>query len=557
MKNTKDLAVQAIFAFLGLLAINLLANFFFFRWDITEDKRYTLSETSLQTLKKIETPILIEVLLKGDIPPTFKKLQTETMQLLEEYVSENNHIRVQFINPLEGESNPEQTLNELTQMGLTPLQITQSEAGKSSIAHIFPWAIINDGIHTEKVALFTNSIGATDQEQVQRSVQRLEYNFTDALHKLTLEKQKKIAVLKSNGTLEDIYIADFLKTAGNYYRIAPFSLDSVAVNPEKILQQLNEFDLLLIAKPTQPFTDVQKQVVDQFIMQGGKTLWMVEQVNIGIEDLYNAQGTAMAMPIDLNLGDMFFQYGFRLNYNLINDLYFTEIVIASGQGNQSRYLPLPWLYHPMVISKNNHLINKNLDATRLQFANSIDTLQNGIQKTILLSSSALSKVEGTPREISLKIDPKKMDKAGYNQGNFPVSVLLEGQFNSVYKNRIPPIEMKDQKEVSSYTKMMVISDGDFIKNEIASNTPLELGYDKWTHKFYDNKSFLINALNYLLDENDLLTLRNKKVQLAFLDKAKIEDSQKAWQLKSILLPLLIVLILSFLVKIYHKKTYSR
>ncbi|MDT9500597.1 gliding motility-associated ABC transporter substrate-binding protein GldG [Capnocytophaga canimorsus] len=557
MKNTKDLAVQAIFAFLGLLAINLLANFFFFRWDITEDKRYTLSETSLQTLKKIETPILIEVLLKGDIPPTFKKLQTETMQLLEEYVSENNHIRVQFINPLEGESNPEQTLNELTQMGLTPLQITQSDVGKSSIAHIFPWAIINDGIHTEKVALFTNSIGATDQEQVQRSVQRLEYNFTDALHKLTLEKQKKIAVLKSNGTLEDIYIADFLKTAGNYYRIAPFSLDSVAVNPEKTLQQLNEFDLLLIAKPTQPFTDVQKQVVDQFIMQGGKTLWMVEQVNIGIEDLYNAQGTAMAMPVDLNLGDMFFQYGFRLNYNLINDLYFTEIVIASGQGNQSRYLPLPWLYHPMVISKNNHLINKNLDATRLQFANSIDTLQNGIQKTILLSSSALSKVEGTPREISLKIDPKKMDKAGYNQGNFPVSVLLEGQFNSVYKNRIPPIEMKDQKEVSSYTKMMVISDGDFIKNEIASNTPLELGYDKWTHKFYDNKSFLINALNYLLDENDLLTLRNKKVQLAFLDKAKIEDNQKAWQLKSILLPLLIVLILSFLVKIYHKKTYSR
>ncbi|ATA94744.1 gliding motility-associated ABC transporter substrate-binding protein GldG [Capnocytophaga canimorsus] len=557
MKNTKDLAVQAVFAFLGLLAINLLANFFFFRWDITEDKRYTLSETSLQTLKKIETPILIEVLLKGDIPPTFKKLQTETMQLLEEYVSENNHIRVQFINPLEGESNPEQTLNELTQMGLTPLQITQSEAGKSSIAHIFPWAIVNDGIHTEKVALFTNSIGATDQEQVLRSVQRLEYNFTDALHKLTLEKQKKIAVLKSNGTLEDIYIADFLKTAGNYYRIAPFSLDSVAVNPEKTLQQLNEFDLLLIAKPTQPFTDVQKQVVDQFIMQGGKTLWMVEQVNIGIEDLYNAQGTAMAMPVDLNLGDMFFQYGFRLNYNLINDLYFTEIVIASGQGNQSRYLPLPWLYHPMVISKNNHLINKNLDATRLQFANSIDTLQNGIQKTILLSSSALSKVEGTPREISLKIDPKKMDKAGYNQGNFPVSVLLEGQFNSVYKNRIPPIEMKDQKEVSSYTKMMVISDGDFIKNEIASNTPLELGYDKWTHKFYDNKSFLINALNYLLDENDLLTLRNKKVQLAFLDKAKIEDNQKAWQLKSILLPLLIVLILSFLVKIYHKKTYSR
>ncbi|CEN32929.1 gliding motility-associated ABC transporter substrate-binding protein GldG [Capnocytophaga cynodegmi] len=545
---------KAIIAFLMLLLVNFLASKWHNRWDLTKDKRYTLSETTQKILLKIHSPIVIDVLLKGNIPTEFKKLQTETLQLLEEYSAFNNNIHFNFVNPLENEENTEQALQELINFGLNPLQISQNEAGKSSIEYIFPWAIVNNGEKSEKVALFVNKLSANDQERVQNSVQRLEYSLTDALHKLTLKKRKKIAMLKSNGTLEDIYIADFLKSVQGYYRIAPFTLDSVSSNPEKTLKDLNEFDLLIVAKPTEPFSDPQKQVIDQFVMKGGRVLWLIDNVKIDINDLYNPSGTAMAMPVNLNLTDLFFQYGFRINFNIINDLYSSQIVIATGEGSQTRYMPIPWVYNPMILSKNNHLINNHLDATRLQFANSIDTLKNGIKKTILLSSSPFSKADGTPREISLKIDVNKLDKNAYKTGNIPTAVLLEGEFTSVYKNRIRPIDLKTNTEISKPTKMIVVSDGDIIKNDISDNNPLELGFDKWTNKFYDNKAFLQNAINYLLDDTNFLVLRNKKVQLAFLDREKVAESQKSWKIKSIIYPLLLFFLVTIIIRVYYQRT---
>ncbi|GIM53654.1 gliding motility-associated ABC transporter substrate-binding protein GldG [Capnocytophaga cynodegmi] len=545
---------KAIIAFLMLLLVNFLASKWHNRWDLTKDKRYTLSETTQKILLKIHSPIVIDVLLKGNIPTEFKKLQTETLQLLEEYSAFNNNIHFNFVNPLENEENTEQALQELINFGLNPLQISQNEAGKSSIEYIFPWAIVNNGEKSEKVALFVNKLSANDQERVQNSVQRLEYGLTDALHKLTLKKKKKIAMLKSNGTLEDIYIADFLKSVQGYYRIAPFTLDSVSTNPEKTLKDLNEFDLLIVAKPTESFSDPQKQVIDQFVMKGGRVLWLIDNVKIDINDLYNPSGTAMAMPVNLNLTDLFFQYGFRINFNIINDLYSSQIVIATGEGSQTRYIPIPWVYNPMILSKNNHLINNHLDATRLQFANSIDTLKNGIKKTILLSSSPFSKADGTPREVSLKIDVNKLDKNAYKTGNIPTAVLLEGEFTSVYKNRIRPINLKTNTEISKPTKMIVVSDGDIIKNDISDNNPLELGFDKWTNKFYDNKAFLQNAINYLLDDTNFLVLRNKKVQLAFLDREKVAESQKSWKIKSIIYPLLLFFLATIIVRVYYQRT---
>ncbi|CEN35062.1 gliding motility-associated ABC transporter substrate-binding protein GldG [Capnocytophaga cynodegmi] len=545
---------KAIIAFLMLLLVNFLASKWHNRWDLTKDKRYTLSETTQKILLKIHSPIVIDVLLKGNIPTEFKKLQTETLQLLEEYSAFNNNIHFNFVNPLENEENTEQTLQELINFGLNPLQISQNEAGKSSIEYIFPWAIVNNGEKSEKVALFVNKLSANDQERVQNSVQRLEYGLTDALHKLTLKKRKKIAMLKSNGTLEDIYIADFLKSVQGYYRIAPFTLDSVSTNPEKTLKDLNEFDLLIVAKPTEPFSDPQKQVIDQFVMKGGRVLWLIDNVKIDINDLYNPSGTTMAMPVNLNLTDLFFQYGFRINFNIINDLYSSQIVIATGEGSQTRYMPIPWVYNPMILSKNNHLINNHLDATRLQFANSIDTLKNGIRKTILLSSSPFSKSDGTPREVSLKIDVNKLDKNAYKTGNIPTAVLLEGEFTSVYKNRIRPIDLKTNTEISKPTKMIVVSDGDIIKNDISDNNPLELGFDKWTNKFYDNKAFLQNAINYLLDDTNFLVLRNKKVQLAFLDREKVAESQKSWKIKSIIYPLLLFFLVTIIIRVYYQRT---
>ena len=550
---------KVVIALVCLLAVNYIAKQWHTRIDLTQDKRYTLSEVSKKTLAKIQNPIVIDVLLKGNIPTEFKKLQTETIQLLDEYAAANNNIIVNFINPLEGEEHPESVIQELINNGYQPLQITQNEAGKSSIEYIFPWAVISDGKKSERVRLFVNKLGATDQEQVQNSVQKLEYNFTDALYKFALDKKKKIAILRSNGALEDIYMADFLKTAREYYFIAPFTLDSVATNPEKTLHDLEKFDLLLVPKPTEPFTDAQKQVVDQYIMNGGRALWLIDNVAVSLEDMYKTGGMTMAMPINLNLTDMFFQYGFRINYTLVNDLYFSEIIVATGDGSQTRYMPIPWVYNPLVISGNNHLINNHLDAVRFQFANSIDTLKNGVKKTVLLASSPFSKADGTPREINLRFDPNNQNKEAYKHGNIPLAVLLEGEFNSVYKDRIRPINLKEKSDRSKPTKMLVVADGDIIKNDIDSknNIPLELGFDKWTSKYYDNKSFLQNALNYLLDDTEFLSLRNKKVQLAFLDKQKVAESINSWQIKVFVYPLLLLILVMLSVLYFYRKKNIR
>jgi gliding-associated putative ABC transporter substrate-binding component gldG len=551
---------KVIIALLSLFAINYISKQWHTRVDLTQDKRYTLSEVSMKTIAKIQNPIVIDVLLKDNIPTEFKKLQTETIQLLDEYAAANNNIIVNFVNPLEGEEHPESVIQELINNGYQPLQITQNEAGKSSIEYIFPWAVISDGKKSERVRLFVNKLGATDQEQVQNSVQKLEYNFTDALYKFALDKKKKIAILRSNGALEDIYMADFLKTAREYYFIAPFTLDSVATNPEKTLHDLEKFDLLLVPKPTEPFTDAQKQVVDQYIMNGGRALWLIDNVAVSLEDMYKTGGMTMAMPVNLNLTDMFFQYGFRINYTLVNDLYFSEIIIATGDGSQTRYMPIPWVYNPLVISGNNHLINNHLDAVRFQFANSIDTLKNGVKKTVLLASSPFSKADGTPREINLRFDPNNQNKEAYKHGNIPLAVLLEGEFNSVYKDRIRPINLKEKSDRSKPTKMLVVADGDIIKNDIDSknNIPLELGFDKWTSKYYDNKSFLQNALNYLLDDTEFLSLRNKKVQLAFLDKQKVAESVSSWQIKVFVYPLfLLILVMLSVLYFYRKKNIRK
>src|SRR5690606_29429830 len=238
-------------------------------------------------------------------------------------------------------------------------------------------------------------------------------------------------VLKGNGELDDIYMADFLTTLRDYYNLAPFTLDSVAVSPKKTLRELRKYDMILVAKPTEPFSDEEKSVLDQYVMHGGKSLWLIDQVHAEMDSLYNESGKTYALPQDLNLGDMFFSYGVRINPVLINDLYFTQIVMATGEGSASRYDPYPWYYAPMVISEDNHPVNNNLEAVRFDFANAMDTLKNNIRKIILLSSSPLSKTVATPAEIDLDIITREPDKASYNNGNQPLAVLLEGKFNAV------------------------------------------------------------------------------------------------------------------------------
>ena len=539
-----------------LLIINVLANYFHTRIDLTEDGRYTLSKAALNSVGEFSAPVIIDILLDGNLPPEFVKLKLETRQLLEEFGAENRNIKFNFVNPLEGAAQIDAVITDLQALGLTPTNVTVEQNGKVSQEIIFPWAMVNYNNKTVKVPLLKNKLGATTEERVNNSVQHLEYAFADAFTKLNIREKKKIAIIKGNGELDDIFMADYLTTIKEYYNIGAITLDSVATNPEKVLEQLNGFDLALIAKPTEAFSDEEKYILDQYIAGGGKSLWLIDQVAMELDSLFNEEGTAMALPRNLNLSDFFFKYGIRLNTDLINDLYFTQIVLATGEGNSSQYNPVPWYYHPMVFSKNDHPINNNLEAIRFQFTGSLDTLPNDYRKQVLLSSSPLSKTEAVPKPIQLDIINTPPDKDFYNDGNKILGVLVEGAFRSAFLNRVKPLKLDRTVDQGPENKMIVLTDGDLIRNQVRNGRPLELGYDKWTNNFFGNKEFLINCLNYLLDDTGLINIRNKKVTIPFLDEEKINDQKTKWQLINIGLPLCLTLVFGFLIHAIRKKKYG-
>ncbi|NDV42685.1 gliding motility-associated ABC transporter substrate-binding protein GldG [Flagellimonas sediminis] len=543
-------------AVVALIVLNILAGFVYTRFDLTEDQRYTLSQPAVEVAQKFDSPVIIDILLDGSIPAEFSKLKSETVQLMESFVVKNKNISYNLVDPLADETQAEQTIAELQSLGLKPASVTIEENGKVSNELVFPWAMVNYKDQTVKVPLLKNKQGSTAEERINNSVQELEYAFADAFTKLSATDKKSIAVIKGNGELGDIYIADYLSTVREYYNIGAITLDSVASNPQKVLDQLKNFDLALIAKPTEAFSDEEKYVMDQFMVQGGKSIWMIDQVAMEMDSIYTGGGSAFALPRELNLKDLFFKYGVRINPVLVNDLYFTQIVLATGEGNDSQYNPLPWYYYPMVFSRNNHPINTNIEAVRLQFTSPMDILENDYQKTILLQSSPLSKTDGVPRQISLDMITSQPDQATYNNGNLPLAVLIEGNFTSMYKNRVRPLKLANAVEEGPANKMIVIADGDIIKNQLRNNRPLELGYDKWTSNFYGNKEFLVNSTNYLLENNGLINIRNKKVAIPLLDVKKIAEQKSKWQIINIGLPVLLTLAFGLFFGFYRKRKFS-
>ena len=539
-----------------LILLNLLGSFVYKRFDLTEDARFTLSEPAIGVVKKFESPVIIDILLDGNIPSEFAKLKTETLQLVKTFASYNSNIKFNVVNPLEDASQNQQTILDLERIGLKPASVRIEENGKISQEMVFPWAMVNYNDQTVRVPLLKNKLGASAEERINNSVQQLEYVFADAFTKLSITEKKRIAVIKGNGQLDDIYIADYLTSIREYYNLGIITLDSVDSNAQNVLDQLKNFDLALVAKPTEAFTDQEKYVLDQYMVSGGKSIWLIDQVAMEVDSIFAGGGKALAIPRELNLNDFFFKYGVRINPVLVNDLYFTQIVLASGEGNDSQYNPVPWYYHPMVFSKNSHPINSNIEAVRYQFANSIDLLDNAYDKTILLQSSPLSKTEGTPKQIGLDILNTPPDREAYNDGNQPLAVLVEGQFTSAYKNRVKPLKLNNPIEDGSANKMIVIADGDLIKNQLRNGQPLELGYDKWTNSSYGNKEFLINCTNFLLDDTGLINIRNKKVTIPVLDVEKIAEKRTKWQLLNIGLPVALTLLFGLGFGYFRKHKYS-
>ncbi len=560
MKNKKA-NLKSLLTIIGILiAVNTISHFFFKRVDLTEDQRYTLSKTSLNIVESVKEPLYIDVFLEGNFPGEFKKLQTETRQLLEEFKAYNSNIVFDFINPLE-EGNETEIMQQFVDRGLTPLNVTLDYKGKQTQEVVFPWAVVTYGNKSTKVPLLKNMMGASTAEKVVSSVQHLEYAFANGFNTVSKSKEKKIAIIKGNGEMHELLIADFLRSVRENYYIGPFTLDSVAVSPQNTIKALKKYDLAIIAKPTESFTDEEKQVLDQFVINGGKTLWLMDQVVMEMDSLYTETGSNLAFPRDLNLNDMFFKYGFRIKPDLIKDVQAAPISLATGQqGTATQYTQFPWLYSLAVFPEIKHPIVSNLDVMKFEFTNPIELLNNDIQKTVLLKSSSNSKLVGTPIEISLSMVSEQPDPAEYAQkkGNIPVAVLLEGNFHSVYENRVLPFEDSTFSAKGKMNKMIVISDGDVIKNQLDKNyQPLELGYDKWTNNMYANKEFLMNCVNYLLDDNGLINIRSKEVNLPLLDKEKVFENYTYTQVITIGLPILILSLFGIAFTFFRKKKYGK
>jgi ABC-2 type transport system permease protein len=559
-KNTK----KSVLLLSIVIGVNLVSSYAYKRFDLTQDQRYTISIATKKMMASIENPFVIEVLLEGDFPSEFKKLQAETQQLLAEFSSFNKNISYSFSNPLAGGENTTGIQKQLFQMGIMPTEVEVSDNGKVTQERLYPWALAYYNGTSVKIPLLKNTLGATTQERTINSIQNLEYAFANAFRQLVTPKTKTIAFLKGNGELEDAQIASFLKTIRPYYGIAPFILDSVASNPERTLGQLLSFDLIVIAKPTEAFTDAEKYVLDQYIMNGGASLWLLD----GLAQKTDPDtGKTYLIGRDLGLGDLFFKYGARIQPTVIRDVYSAPIVLAQGTENDSQYNQYPWFYYPLSSSASGHPIVSNIEGVKFEYPSPITLLENGIKKTILLSSSPISATETTPHEVNfdsaipanLKTINQGPNLQEFAAGELPLAVLLEGRFTSALRNRVKPFNISEKsirKDESLETKMVLVSDGDIITNQFDKGRPLPTGFDKMTQTMYGNNDFLLNTVNFLLDDTGLINIRTKKISIPFLDPQKVQESRSLWQGVHLVLPLVALGILGFLFTFLRKKKYQ-
>ncbi|EAS19177.1 gliding motility protein GldG [Flavobacteria bacterium BBFL7] len=558
----KKIIISLIVVIAALVLINYGANKWYERFDLTKDQRYTLSPVATQLVERVESTMLIDVFLDGELPAEFRKLQSETQQLLEEYAAVNKNIKFNFVNPTEDESTEavEQITMRLAQYGIKPAMATIMEGGKSTKVVVFPWAIMVYNGKTTAVPLLKTVARATMEERVNSSIQQLEYQFADGMSKVINEKSKTIAVLRDSGELNDLQIRDFIKTLQQYYRVAPFGIEFVknndSITPIDVLTQLNKFDLIIEPKPTIAFSETKNYIIDQYMMNGGKMLLAADPIIFENDSLANPQSIGYGMPRDLNLDNLLFKYGLRLNNGIVKDERAGGLALATGQGRNTQYEAFDWPYYPISKSDSDNPITKNLEEVKFEYTGTIDTLKNDIKKTVLLSTSPDTQIKILPAAISLSELDQHIDPLATKVGEKPLAVLAEGYFTSAYKNRIKPFEIKDAIDDGKESALVLIADGDVMKNQIDGGNAQELGYDMRTGALYGNKEFLMNTVNYLLDDTGLIQLRSKNITVPFLDLKKSYDERTTWQLINVLIPLIAVAIFGLTFNYLRRKKYS-
>lgn len=532
--------------FVAIIAINFIANKQFYRWDLTKEKRYTLSPATKQLLKDLDKQIEVEVYLDGkNLPAGIKKLKQSTKELLNEFRAlSKGFVSYRFVdlNAIDDETLRKQIEENLAQSGIFPTNLNVKETSVSSQQLIYPGALFSNGQRNIGVEILENQMAFNTQDVLNNSYNFLEFKFANTIKKLMQERQHRIGILEGHGepgskTMSDLAQQLFAQD---------YMVRRIDLNKQSLFGAENYPDILMIPKPTQAFPEEHKFEIDQYIMHGGKVIWMLDKVIADVDSFRrNPQYLAIEQP--LNLDDQLFRYGARVNADLVQDVYANPVPVTEGIGGGKTKTNLyPWVFHPIVYANNNHPIGKRLDPIALEFPNSLDTIRvQHVKKTILLSSSEATRISKAPVPLELGIAKVEPKPEYFTKSEVPLAVLLEGDFRSLYDNSLTKAFMEDLqkwqiefKSVSEPTKQIVIADGDIALNDISvGGVPSPLGYNKYTRQTFANRAFMMNCIEFLMDDNELILSRNKETKMQLLDEPKVKDMQGLWQVLNIAVPL--------------------
>ena len=559
IRNIKKQSLLQLVLLVSILVIlNILSRFAFSRIDMTQEKRFTLSQSSKQLSKDLKDIIFFKIYLDGDLPPGFNRLKNSLKELLDEFrVYSGDNIEYEFIDPSASSDEKEkmQLYKQLAGKGLIPTNLEQKDQAGQSQKIIFPGAIVTYRSKEYPLQILKSKMGSSPEQMLNNSIENLEYEISSMLRRITVERGLSVGFLQGQKELPTIRISDASNALADFYKV-----DSVNINGA--LTALKDFSALIIAGPNTAFDEKDKFIIDQYIMHGGKVLWLIDRMQINMDSL-TASSSNVAVPIELNIDDMLFKYGVRINTDLLLDLQAAPIPIVTGYvGNQPKQKLFPWYYFPLLQTEGLHPIIHNLNAIKTEFVSSIDTIESeNVNKTVLLTTSKFSRLQMAPARVSLNMLREEPDPKMFNKQNIPVAVLLEGNFTSNYVNRIPDQIASsseiDFKKTSLLTSMIVVSDGDVIANYVSKKGNIyPLGYDRFTGQNYGNKNFILNCIDYLCGNKAILGLRGKEFKLRLLDAAKTEN-RAAIQWVNLLIPALIVLIFGFIFNFLRKKKFAK
>ncbi|KAA9339422.1 gliding motility-associated ABC transporter substrate-binding protein GldG [Hymenobacter busanensis] len=543
---------------LGLVVLNFVAQQFFFRLDLTQDQRYSMSPATKQLLETMPEPVTVTVYLAGDFPPAFRRLSQATRETLDEMqVHAGSKLRYVFVDPsaATSEADRNKEYQRLIQKGLRPTNLGANEGGKRVEKIIFPWATIAVGNKEENVLLLRGNQAAPPDVRLNQSIEGLEYELAAAVRRLQPTKRQLIGIVEGHGEPDNLHLADLIGTLQRDYNIYRIDLNKVKD------QDMKSLAAVIVAKPERAFTDPEKFKLDEFITQGGRALFFVDAMRVNLDSAN--RGGMLSFPLDLNLTDLLFTYGARLNGDLLLDVNSGLIPLVTGStGDKPQVQPMPWPFYPLVNNFSPHPITRNLDAVYLKFVGTIDTVKAaGIRKTPLMFTSRYTRVLPAPVPINLNDARLPPDPKLYKSGPKPVGYLLEGQFRSLFANRAKPGTtqfLPAQSPLAKPSKILVVSDGDFVRNDVdpKTNRPLRLGFDRLATTEFANRELVQNAVDYLLDETGLIDVRSKQITLRPLDKVKINAEKRQWQLLNLGAPLALLAVFGLVRAWLRKRKYA-